>query len=127
MALQLGGSIRASFAQAARIGEEFGYDEINLNVGCPSDRVKDGRFGARLRAEPELVARCVDAMKARFPFPSPSNAASASTIRIRRSRSIRLRAEWSLSGCDALIVHARKAWLNGPSPKENRDIPPLDA
>lgn len=126
VALQLGGSDPHELAQAARIGEAFGYDEINLNVGCPSDRVKDGRFGACLMAEPELVARCVDAMKRAVAVPV--------TVKCRigiddQDPEVALDALASAvvaSGCDALIVHARKAWLNGLSPKENRDIPPLD-
>ncbi|WP_314945432.1 tRNA dihydrouridine(20/20a) synthase DusA [Bradyrhizobium cosmicum] len=126
VALQLGGSEPRELAQAARIGEAFGYDEINLNVGCPSDRVKDGRFGACLMAEPELVARCVEAMKRAVAVPV--------TVKCRigiddQDPEVALDAiarAVVASGCDALIVHARKAWLNGLSPKENRDIPPLD-
>jgi tRNA-dihydrouridine synthase A len=126
VALQLGGSDPRALAEAARIGEGFGYDEINLNVGCPSDRVKDGRFGACLMAEPELVAGCVDAMKRAVRIPV--------TVKCRigiddQDPEVALDALASAvvaSGCDALIVHARKAWLNGLSPKENRDIPPLD-
>jgi tRNA-dihydrouridine synthase A len=126
VALQLGGSDPRALAEAARIGEGFGYGEINLNVGCPSDRVKDGRFGACLMAEPELVAGCVDAMKRAVRIPV--------TVKCRigiddQDPEVALDALASAvvaSGCDALIVHARKAWLNGLSPKENRDIPPLD-
>ena len=92
VALQLGGSDPRDLATAAKIGEDFGYDEINLNVGCPSDRVKDGRFGACLMAEPALVAEGVAAMKRAVRFRSPSNAGSASTIRIRKSRWMRWRA-----------------------------------
>ncbi len=95
VALQLGGSDPRDLAIAAKIGEDFGYDEINLNVGCPSDRVKDGRFGACLMAEPALVASCVDAMKRAVASPSPSNAGSGSTIRIRKPRLTHLRvASW---------------------------------
>jgi tRNA-dihydrouridine synthase A len=124
--LQLGGSDPRDLASAAKIGEDFGYDEINLNVGCPSDRVKDGRFGACLMAEPALVAACVDAMKRAVRIPvtvkcrigiddqDPEIALDALARRV------------VAAGADALIVHARKAWLNGLSPKENRDIPPLD-
>lgn len=126
VALQLGGSDPRELAEAARIGEAFGYDEINLNVGCPSDRVKDGCFGACLMAEPELVARCVDAMKRTVAIPV--------TVKCRigideQDPEVALDAiahAVVASGCDALIVHARKAWLNGLSPKENRDVPPLD-
>jgi len=126
VALQLGGSAPSDLAAAARIGEDFGYDEINLNVGCPSDRVKDGRFGACLMAEPALVANCVDAMKRAV--------AVAVTVKCRIGIDDRdpeqaldeLAGRVIAAGADALIVHARKAWLNGLSPKENRDIPPLD-
>ena len=109
------------------IGEDFGYDEINLNVGCPSDRVQERRFGACLMREPELVADCVAAMKrggARAR--SPSSAASGSTIRIRARLCSRSPKKSIAADADALIVHARKAWLKGLSPKENREIPPLD-
>jgi tRNA-dihydrouridine synthase A len=126
VALQLGGSEPADLATAARIGEDFGYDEINLNVGCPSDRVKDGRFGACLMAEPALVADGVAAMKRAVKIPV--------TIKCRigiddqdPEIALDLLARGVIAaGADALIVHARKAWLNGLSPKENRDIPPLD-
>ena len=126
VALQLGGSDPAHLAEAARIGEDFGYDEINLNVGCPSDRVKDGRFGACLMAEPALVADGVAAMKRAVRIPV--------TVKCRigiddqdPEVSLDVLARGVIAaGSDALIVHARKAWLNGLSPKENRDIPPLD-
>jgi tRNA-dihydrouridine synthase A len=126
VALQLGGSEPADLATAARIGEDFGYDEINLNVGCPSDRVKDGRFGACLMAEPALVADGVAAMKRAVKIPV--------TVKCRigiddqdPEMALDLLARGAIAaGADALIVHARKAWLNGLSPKENRDIPPLD-
>ena len=126
VALQLGGSEPADLAEAAAIGEGFGYDEINLNVGCPSDRVQSGRFGACLMREPELVARCVAAMRARVSIPvtvkcrlgvdeqEPHEALPAMARAVREA------------GCETLIVHARKAWLEGLSPKENRDVPPLD-
>jgi tRNA-dihydrouridine synthase A len=126
VALQLGGSEPRDLAAAAVIGEDFGYDEINLNVGCPSDRVKDGRFGACLMAEPELVASGVAAMKRAVKIPV--------TVKCRigiddqdpeTALDVLARAVIS-AGADALIVHARKAWLNGLSPKQNRDIPPLD-
>jgi tRNA-dihydrouridine synthase A len=126
VALQLGGSDPRDLATSAKIGEDFGYDEINLNVGCPSDRVKDGRFGACLMAEPALVASCVDAMKRAVKIPV--------TVKCRIGIDDQ-DAEVSLdalargviaAGADVLIVHARKAWLSGLSPKENRDIPPLD-
>jgi tRNA-dihydrouridine synthase A len=126
VALQLGGSDARDLATAAGIGEDFGYDEINLNVGCPSDRVKDGRFGACLMAEPVLVAEGVAAMKRAVKIPV--------TVKCRigiddqdPEIALDVLARGVISaGADALIVHARKAWLNGLSPKENRDIPPLD-
>jgi len=126
LALQLGGSDPTELGTAAGIGEDFGYDEINLNVGCPSDRVKDGRFGACLMAEPALVAKGVAVMKQKVSIPV--------TVKCRigiddqdPEVSLDLLADAVIAaGADALIVHARKAWLNGLSPKENRDIPPLD-
>jgi tRNA-dihydrouridine synthase A len=126
VALQLGGSDPNDLATAARIGAEFGYDEINLNVGCPSDRVKDGRFGACLMAEPELVARCVEAMKRAVAVPVTVKCRIGIDDQDPEVALDRLARAVVASGCDALIVHARKAWLNGLSPKENRDIPPLD-
>jgi tRNA-dihydrouridine synthase A len=126
LALQLGGSDPRDLATAAKIGEDFGYDEINLNVGCPSDRVKDGRFGACLMAEPALVAAGIAAMKHAVRIPV--------TVKCRigiddQNPEIALDVLANgvvAAGADALVVHARKAWLNGLSPKENRDIPPLD-
>lgn len=126
VALQLGGSDPHELAQAARIGEAFGYDEINLNVGCPSDRVKDGRFGACLMAEPQLVARYVDAMKRAVAVPVTVKCRIGIDDQDPEVALDALAHAVVASGCDALIVHARKAWLNGLSPKENRDIPPLD-
>ncbi|WP_283810215.1 tRNA dihydrouridine(20/20a) synthase DusA [Bradyrhizobium sp. Gha] len=126
VALQLGGSDPGDLAKAARIGEEFGYDEVNLNVGCPSDRVKDGRFGACLMAEPELVARCVEAMKGAVAIPVTVKCRIGIDDQDPEVSLDALARAVVASGCDTLIVHARKAWLNGLSPKENRDIPPLD-
>lgn len=126
VALQLGGSDPRDLAEAARIGEGFGYDEINLNVGCPSDRVKDGRFGACLMAEPELVARCVAAMKRAVSIPVTVKCRIGIDDQDPEVALDTLAHAAVAAGCDALIVHARKAWLNGLSPKENRDIPPLD-
>ena len=126
VALQLGGSSPADLAQAARIGEDFGYDEINLNVGCPSDRVKDGRFGACLMAEPELVADCVAAMKAAVKIPVTVKCRIGIDDQDSETALDTLAHGVVAAGSDALIAHARKAWLNGLSPKENRDIPPLD-
>ena len=114
VALQLGGSDPGALAEAAAIGESFGYDEINLNVGCPSDRVQEGRFGACLMAEPELVAACVAAMqRQRHACRSPSSAASASTSRMPRRDLQRFIDVVAGAGCRTFIVHARKAWLAG--------------
>jgi tRNA-dihydrouridine synthase A len=126
IALQLGGSDPRELATAARIGEDFGYDEINLNVGCPSDRVKDGRFGACLMAEPELVARGVAAMKRAVKIPVTVKCRIGIDDQDPQIALDVLARGVIAAGADALIVHARKAWLNGLSPKENRDIPPLD-
>ncbi|WP_409411396.1 tRNA dihydrouridine(20/20a) synthase DusA [Bradyrhizobium manausense] len=126
VALQLGGSDPRDLAEAAKIGEGFGYDEINLNVGCPSDRVKDGRFGACLMAEPELVASCVDAMKRAVRVPVTVKCRIGIDDQDPEVALDALARGVVAAGSDALIVHARKAWLNGLSPKENRDIPPLD-
>jgi tRNA-dihydrouridine synthase A len=126
LALQLGGCEPRALAQCARIGADAGFGEINLNVGCPSDRVQDGRFGACLMLEPALVGDCVAAMKAAVTVPvtikcrigvddqDPEQALEHIALAVERA------------GADALIVHARKAWLKGLSPKENRDVPPLD-
>jgi tRNA-dihydrouridine synthase A len=126
VALQLGGSDPAHLALAAEIAQDFGYDEINLNVGCPSDRVKEGRFGACLMAEPGLVAACVEAMKRAVHIPV--------TVKCRigidhqdPEVALDVLARGVIgAGADAVIVHARKAWLNGLSPKQNRELPPLD-
>src|SRR3977135_892614 len=126
VALQLGGSDARDLATAAKIGEDFGYDEINLNVGCPSDRVKDGRFGACLMAEPALVAACVDAMKRAVSIPVTVKCRIGIDDQDPETALDLLARSVIAAGADALIVHARKAWLNGLSPKENRDIPPLD-
>ena len=126
VALQLGGSDPAQLAEAARIGEAMGYDEINLNVGCPSDRVQSGRFGACLMREPQLVADCMAAIKDAVAVPA--------TVKCRigvddQDPAVSLFATVNASaavGIDTFIVHARMAWLKGLSPKENRDVPPLD-
>jgi len=125
VALQLGGSNPKDMASCARMGADSGYDEININVGCPSDRVQSGRFGACLMAEPGLVADCVAAMKAEVEVPITVK----SRIGIDDLDSYELLVSFTdniaSAGCDALILHARKAWLKGLSPRENRDIPPL--
>lgn len=126
VALQLGGSDARDLATAAKIGEDFGYDEINLNVGCPSDRVKDGRFGACLMAEPALVADGVAAMKRAVKIPVTVKCRIGIDDQDPEIALDVLARAVVAAGADALIVHARKAWLNGLSPKENRDIPPLD-
>ena len=126
VALQLGGSDPRDLAIAARIGEDFGYDEINLNVGCPSDRVKEGRFGACLMAEPELVASCVAAMKRAVAIPVTVKCRIGIDDQDPEAALDALARAVVAAGSDALIVHARKAWLNGLSPKQNRDVPPLD-
>ena len=123
--LQIGGCDAQLMAESAAIGEQFGYREININCGCPSDRVKSGRFGASLMAEPEVVAVCFEAMQARVKIPVTVKC----RIGIDRDDSfepfekfVRVVQE---AGCRTFIVHARKAWLDGLSPKENRNIPPL--
>src|SRR5208337_2597523 len=126
VALQLGGSDPRELAVAAKIGEDFGYDEINLNVGCPSDRVKDGRFGACLMAEPGLVAKGVDAMKRAVGIPVTVKCRIGIDDQDPETALDDLARGVIAAGADALIVHARKAWLSGLSPKENRDVPPLD-
>jgi tRNA-dihydrouridine synthase A len=126
VALQLGGSDPRDLAAAAKIGEDFGYDEINLNVGCPSDRVKDGRFGACLMAEPGLVAEGIAAMKRAVGIPVTVKCRIGIDDQDPEVALDALARGVVAAGADALIVHARKAWLNGLSPKENRDIPPLD-
>ena len=126
LALQLGGSDPADLATSAKIGEDFGYDEINLNVGCPSDRVKDGRFGACLMAEPQLVAAGVDAMKRAVKIPVTVKCRIGIDDQDPELSLDALARGVIAAGADVLIVHARKAWLNGLSPKENRDVPPLD-
>ncbi len=126
VALQLGGSNPRDLAESARIGEGFGYDEINLNVGCPSDRVKDGRFGACLMAEPQLVAEGVAAMKQAVKIPVTVKCRIGIDDQDPEMALDTLSRAVIAAGSDALVVHARKAWLNGLSPKENRDIPPLD-
>lgn len=125
VALQLGGSEPADLAASARIGEDFGYDEINLNVGCPSDRVQSGRFGACLMAEPQLVADCVAAMRAAVRIPVTVKTRIGIDDRDSYEHLHDFVSRVADAGCETLIVHARKAWLKGLSPKENREVPPL--
>ncbi len=126
VALQLGGSEPAALAEAARIGEAFGYDEINLNVGCPSDRVQEGRFGACLMLEPRLVGDCVAAMKAAVKVPVTVKCRIGVDEQEPEQALFSFADTVKSAGTDALIVHARKAWLKGLSPRENREVPPLD-
>ena len=126
LALQLGGSDPAQLAQAARIAEDYGYDEVNLNVGCPSDRVQAGRFGACLMAEPALVAECVAAMKAAVSIPVTVKNRIGIDDQDPRLILWEFVEKVAEAGCREFIVHARKAWLKGLNPKENRSIPPLD-
>ncbi|AZO30488.1 tRNA dihydrouridine(20/20a) synthase DusA [Mesorhizobium sp. M1B.F.Ca.ET.045.04.1.1] len=126
VALQLGGSDPRKLAEAAVIGEAFGYDEINLNVGCPSDRVQSGTFGACLMKTPLLVAQCVAAMKAAVKIPVTVKCRIGVDDQDPEPALDTLADGVLAAGADALWVHARKAWLEGLSPKENRDIPPLD-
>jgi len=126
LALQLGGSDPERLAEAAKFGADFGYDEINLNVGCPSDRVQSGAFGACLMREPALVASCVAAMKRAVPIPVTVKCRLGVDEQDPETALDALADAVFAAGADALWVHARKAWLDGLSPKENRDIPPLD-
>ena len=126
VALQLGGSERRALAQCARIGADAGFDEINLNAGCPSDRVQDGRFGACLMTEPELVGDCVAAMKAAVTIPVTVKCRIGVDDQDPEEALERFAQAVKRAGADVLIVHARKAWLKGLSPKENREVPPLD-
>ena len=126
VALQIGGSDPGQLAEAAAIGAGFGYDEINLNVGCPSDRVQEGRFGACLMAEPELVARSVGAMIARVQVPVSVKCRIGIDDQDGEADLDRFIGAVADAGCRTFIVHARKAWLKGLSPRENREVPPLD-
>ena len=124
--LQLGGSDPAKLAQAAQIAEAFGYDEVNLNCGCPSERVQSGAFGACLMAEPDLVAECVAAMKQAVSIPVTVKNRIAIDDLPARETLFTFIEKVSSAGCTVFTVHARKAWLKGLSPKENREVPPLD-
>lgn len=126
VALQLGGSEPADLAAAARIGAAEGYDEINLNVGCPSDRVQSGRFGACLMREPELVAECIAAIGAAVSVPVTVKCRIGVDEQEPEESLFRLVDLSAQAGVKSFVVHARKAWLKGLSPKENRDVPPLD-
>ena len=126
VAVQLGGSEPRQLAQAARICADLGYDEINLNVGCPSDRVQEGRFGACLMREPGLVGDCVAAMKATVAVPVTVKCRIGVDEQDTEEALDMLADKVMQAGAEALFVHARKAWLEGLSPKENREVPPLD-
>ncbi len=126
VALQLGGSEPGAVAEAARIGEGFGYVEINLNVGCPSDRVQEGRFGACLMREPDLVARLVEAMQKAVRIPVTVKCRIGVDDQDAEADLDMFVETVAGAGCRTFIVHARKAWLQGLSPKENREVPPLD-
>ena len=124
--LQLGGNEPDKMAEAARIAEEFGYDEVNINCGCPSDRVQSGAFGACLMRDPQTVAACVSAMRAAVSIPITVKCRIAIDEDPARETLFGFVDTIADAGCEVFTVHARKAWLKGLSPKENRDIPPLD-
>lgn len=126
VALQLGGADPRELAQAARVGESIGYDEINLNVGCPSDRVQSGRFGACLMREPDLVGDCVAAMRAAVSIPVTVKCRLGVDEQDEYTDLERFVERVRAGGCTVFVVHARKAWLEGLSPKENREVPPLN-
>jgi tRNA-dihydrouridine synthase A len=126
VALQLGGSEPQRLAECARIAVDLGFDEVNLNVGCPSDRVQEGRFGACLMAEPDLVARCVGAMRSSVSIPVTVKCRIGIDDQDSETALDRFVRAVADAGCSTFIIHARKAWLKGLSPKENREIPPLD-
>jgi tRNA-dihydrouridine synthase A len=126
IALQLGGSSPRELAEAAAIAQVYGYDEVNLNVGCPSDRVQEGQIGACLMAQPQLVADCVRAMRSRVDIPITVKCRIGIDDQDGEADLDRFVDCIARGGCRTIIVHARKAWLRGLSPKENREIPPLD-
>ncbi|MCW5624635.1 MAG: tRNA dihydrouridine(20/20a) synthase DusA [Burkholderiales bacterium] len=125
LAIQLGGSDPVALAQCARMAEDSGYDEVNLNAGCPSDRVKSGRFGACLMAEPDLVADCMAAMIEAVDIPVTLKTRIGIDRDESTDRLYALVEAVRATGCSVFIIHARKAWLDGLSPKENREVPPL--
>jgi tRNA-dihydrouridine synthase A len=125
IALQLGGSEPEKLAHCAKMGADFGYDEINLNVGCPSDRVKSGRFGACLMLDPLLVAECVAAMSSAVSIPVTVKCRIGVDHQDSYEALVHFIDTVAKAGCKAFIIHARKAWLNGLSPKQNREVPPL--
>lgn len=125
LALQLGGSNPRELAICAKMAEDYGYDEVNLNVGCPSDRVQNGRFGACLMAEPALVAECVSAMRQAVSIPVTVKSRIGIDERDSYLELVHFIGTVADAGCRTFIVHARKAWLSGLSPKQNREVPPL--
>ncbi|MEY3881171.1 MAG: hypothetical protein RIQ94_1967 [Pseudomonadota bacterium] len=125
VAFQLGGSNPRELALCAKMIEDYGYDEVNLNVGCPSDRVQNGRFGACLMAEPKLVAECVATMKQAVSIPVTVKSRIGIDDRDSYEELVQFVTTVASAGCTSFIIHARKAWLSGLSPKQNRDIPPL--
>lgn len=125
LVLQLGGSNPQDLALCAKIAEDYGYDEVNLNVGCPSDRVQNGRFGACLMAEPQLVADCVAAMRQVVSIPVTVKSRIGIDERDSYPELVNFISTVAAGGCESFIVHARKAWLSGLSPKQNREVPPL--
>jgi tRNA-dihydrouridine synthase A len=125
VALQLGGSEPQEMAECARIVEDYGYDEVNINVGCPSERVQKGAFGACLMAEPELIAECVSAMQAAVSIPVTVKNRIGIDDQEDYPSLHRFVSTVAQAGCQTFIIHARKAWLKGLSPKENREVPPL--
>ncbi len=124
--LQIGGSDPAKLAEASKIGEGYGYDEININIGCPSDRVQSGSFGACLMLEPDLVAECFVAMQKAVSIPVTVKCRLGVDEQKEQETLPEFMQKVSEVGCQRVIIHARKAWLKGLSPKENRDVPPLD-
>ena len=126
VALQIGGSDPAKLAEACKTGEDFGYDEININIGCPSDRVQSGRFGACLMTEPQLVAECYAAMAAAVNIPVTVKCRLGVDDQVLEESLPEFLSAIRSAGCGLVIIHARKAWLDGLSPKENRTVPPLD-
>ena len=126
LVLQLGGSDPSALAEASSISEKFGYSEVNLNVGCPSSKVQKGRFGAILMKEPKLVAKCISQMKEATTLPVTVKCRSGVDDMDQNIHLDNFINEVSSAGCNTFIIHARKAWLKGLSPKDNREIPPLN-
>ena len=126
LALQIGGSNPKQLAECARIAEDYGYDEVNLNCGCPSDRVQEGKIGACLMAEPELVAECLATMQEAVKIPVTVKHRTGIDDLDQPEHLAHFVKTVAQSGCKVFIIHARKAWLQGLSPKQNREVPPLD-